>query len=182
MSGKLQTKTFSNNSDTLISPWQRHALILLSGMLAMWLHQHFRFGLDLPGRQGLMLMAILVFVRCSTPYHYSATLAGVGGFFGALIFRNNPEAAAILLVQGVALDGVYYQLKKYAVSLYLLPLAVGVIHMAKPLIKLGLTLGFATGTDSFHHGLAYPFITHFLFGSCGALIGYLAYRSLSKHN
>lgn len=180
MSGKLLQKAISNSSEIFSSQSTIHGLIFLSGVIAMLLHESFRFGLDLPGRQGLTLMAILVFVRCASPYHYGATLAGAGGLVAALIWRDNPSAAMIVLSQGILIDLIYRQLSRTPVTLWLLPLAVGVVHMIKPLFKVGLMIAAGVETDSFRHGMAYPFITHFIFGSVGGLIGFMAWRSLKK--
>jgi len=180
MSGKSLQKAISNNSNFFSSTSTINGLIFLSGVIAMLLHESFRFGLDLPGRQGLTLMAILVFVRCASPYNYGATLAGAGGLVAALIWRDNPTAAMIVLSQGVLIDIVYRQLSRASITLWLLPLSVGLVHMIKPLLKFGLIIAAGIETDSFRHGLAYPFITHFIFGSVGGLIGFMAWRSLKQ--
>ncbi|WP_300494576.1 hypothetical protein [uncultured Methylophaga sp.] len=180
MSGKLLQKTISSSSELLHSERVRHLLIFLAGALAMVLHETFRFGLDMPGRQGLTLMAILIFVRCSAPYAYTATLAGAGGLVAALIVRDNPSAALILLSQGALLDVIYRRLSRQSVTLWLLPLAAGMVHMVKPAFKFGLIMVAGVETDSFRHGITYPFITHFIFGSVGGLIGFMAWRSLRK--
>lgn len=180
MSGKLLQKTISNSSDLLQSDRIRHVLIFFAGAMAMVLHETFRFGLELPGRQGLTLMAIMIFVRCSAPYAYTATLAGAGGLAAALVVRDNPEAAVIMLSQGFLLDLSYRALSRNRSMLWLLPLAAGVIHMVKPLFKFGLIIMAGAEENAFRHGLAYPFITHFLFGGVGGLIGFMAWRSLKK--
>lgn len=182
MAGKLQQKVISNSSDLHHSDGLIHGLLFLSGVIAMLLHESFRFGLDLPGRHGLTLMAVLVFVRCASPYQYGATLAGAGGLVAALIWRDNPTAAIIVLSQGLLIDVIYCQLSRHSLTLWLLPLTVGLVHMIKPLLKLGLIMAAAAETDTFRHGLAYPFITHFVFGSVGALVGFMAWRSLKKHH
>ncbi|MDT8309805.1 MAG: hypothetical protein RQ732_00015 [Methylophaga sp.] len=180
MSGKLLQKTISSSSERLHSARVRHLLIFLAGALAMVLHETFRFGLELPGRQGLTLMAILIFVRCSAPYAYTATLAGAGGLVAALIIRDNLAAALILLSQGIVLDVIYRRLSTQPVTLWLLPLVAGLVHTVKPAFKVGLIMVAGVETDSFRHGIAYPFITHFIFGSVGGLIGFMAWRSLRK--
>lgn len=181
MSGKSLQRAISNSSELLSSSISKHGLIFFAGVIAMLLHESFRYGLDLPGRQGLTLMAILVFVRCASPYSYSGTLAGAGGLVAALIWRDNPTAAMIVLSQGILIDLMYRQLSRSAITLWLLPIGVGVIHMVKPALKVGLIVVAGIETDSFRHGLAYPFITHFLFGGVGGLIGFMAWRSLKKH-
>jgi hypothetical protein len=180
MSGKWLLKTISNSSNLSHSNGTTHGLIFLTGVMAMLLHENFRIGLDMPGRQGLSLMAILVFVRCASPYYYGATLAGAGGLVAALIWRDNPSAAMIVLSQGVLIDILYRQLIIANLTLWLIPVLMGLVHMIKPLIKLSLILTAGIETDSFRHGLAYPFITHFIFGSVGGLIGFMAWRSLKK--
>lgn len=181
MSGKSLQRAISNSSELFNSSLSKHALIALAGVIAMLLHESFRYGLDLPGRQGLTLMAILVFVRCASPYNYSGTLAGAGGLVAALIWRDNPTAAVIVLTQGIFIDLLHHQLSRSPITLWLLPVGVGFIHMLKPVLKVGLIVVAGIETDSFRHGLAYPFITHFLFGGVGGLIGFMAWRSLKKH-
>lgn len=182
MSGKLLQKTISNSSEIWQSDKTRHALIFLAGAMAMLMHESFRFGLELPGRQGLTLMAILVFVRLASPYHYSATLAGSGGLVAALLIRDNPSAAIIVLSQGVLLDLAFKQLSVSTITLWLMPLAAGLAHMLKPLFKIGFLAWAGIETDSLRHGMAYPFMTHFIFGALGGLIGLLAWRGMRKIN
>ncbi|WP_417551025.1 hypothetical protein [Methylophaga sp.] len=182
MSGKLLQRAISNSSEIWQSDKTRHALIFMAGALAMLMHESFRFGLELPGRQGLTLMAILVFVRLVSPYHYSATLAGSGGLVAALLIRDNPSAAIIVLSQGVLLDFAFKQLSVTTITLWLMPLAAGLAHMLKPLFKIGLLAWAGLETDSLRHGLVYPFITHFMFGTLGGLIGFLAWRGMKKIN
>lgn len=165
-----------NSTDWLATDRQRHIAIFAAGVVAMLLHESFRFGLGLPGRQGLVLMAILVFVRCSASYGYTGTLAGLGAFSGALVFRDNPMAAMIVLGQGVLLDVAYQGFKKPLLGLWLLPLAAGLVHTLKPLIKLSWVVAAGPADGAFRHGLTYPFITHFAFGLVGGLVGYLAWR------
>lgn len=180
MNGKLLQKTISNSSEILSSDKAKYLLIFLAGATAMVMHETFRFGLGLPGRQGLTLMAILIFVRCAAPYQYSATLAGSGGLVAALIFRDNPTAAAIVMSQGILLDLVYRQLSASNLTLWLLPVAAGLIHTVKPLFKLGIFLWAGAEAGTFRHGLWYPFITHFIFGATGGLVGFMAWRALKK--
>jgi len=180
MYGKWLQKTILNSSELRNSSTTKHGLIFLSGLIAMLMHESFRYGLDLPGRQGLALMAILVFVRCSSSYSYAATLAGAGGLVGALVWRDNPTAAMIVLSQGVLIDILYRQLSSSSLALWLLPVITGVAHMIKPLLKVSLIMLAGVETDSFRHGLAYPFVTHFMFGGIGGLIGFMAWRSLKK--
>lgn len=181
MFGKSLQKAISNSSELFDSDTTKHALIFLAGVIAMLLHENFRYGLDLPGRQGLTLMAILVFVRCASPYHYGATLAGTGGLVAALIWRDNPTAAMIVLSQGLLIDLLYRRLSLSAFTLWLLPVMAGLIHMIKPLLKVGLIVYAGMDTDAFRHGLVFPFLTHFIFGSVGGLIGFMAWRSLKKN-
>ncbi|WP_438969705.1 hypothetical protein [Methylophaga sp.] len=180
MHGKLLQRVISDSSELFSSNITKHGLIFLSGVIAMLMHESFRYGLDLPGRQGLTLMAILVFVRCAAPFSYSGTLAGAGGLLAALIWRDNPTVAMIVLSQGILIDLLYKPLSRSALTLWLLPLMVGMVHMLKPLLKIGLIAFAGIETDSFRHGLAYPFLTHFIFGSVGGLIGFMAWRSLKK--
>jgi hypothetical protein len=181
MAGKSPQKTISGSSDLFSYHWLQILLILSVGALTVWFHEALRWPLNLPGRHGLELMAILIFVRLSAPQVYAASLAAMGGVTASLIFNDAAGVGAIiLLAQGLFIDSTYRLLKHHGLTLLLMVLVTALAHMLKPLIKLSFQSGMGIVSDSLAHGLLYPLFTHFCFGLAGGLAGLLAWRSMQK--
>jgi cell shape-determining protein MreD len=182
MAGKSLRKTISGNSEALRSNGWQLLLIFSAGILAVWFHEALRWPLNLPGRHGLELMAILMFVRLSAPQYYAATLAAMGGVSASLLFNDAAGVGSlILLAQGLFIDSAHRLLKHHSLTLWLMMVVTALAHMLKPMIKFGFQSGMGIVSDSLSHGLLYPLITHFSFGLIGGLAGLLAWRSLQKN-
>lgn len=181
MSGKSLQKTILDSSEHLKSSWLQLLLLFTAGMSTVWFHDALRWPLNLPGRHGLELMAILLFVRLSASQTYAATIAASGGVSALLVFHDAAGVAAlILLAQGLFLDTSYRLLKQSHLPLLLMVLVTALAHSLKPLIKLCLQSGVGIVSDSLDHGLLYPLMTHLLFGFVGGLAALLAWRSIQK--
>lgn len=182
MAGKSLLKTISDSSEPRQSSWFQLLLIFSAGILAVWFHEALRWPLNLPGRHGLELMAILMFVRLSAPQHYAATLAAIGGVSASLVFNDTAGVSSlILLAQGLFIDSAHRLLRHHRLALWLMIVVTALAHTLKPLIKSGLQSGMGIASDSLSHGLLYPLLTHFSFGLVGGLAGFLAWRSLQKN-
>lgn len=118
MAGKSLRKTISGNSEALRSNGWQLLLIFSAGILAVWFHEALRWPLNLPGRHGLELMAILMFVRLSAPQYYAATLAAMGGVSASLLFNDAAGVGSlILLAQGLFIDSAHRLLKHHSLTL-----------------------------------------------------------------
>ena len=181
MAGRLLQKITSDSSETFPSRRIQLVLIFSAGILAVCLHETLRWPLHLPGRHGLELMALLMFVRLSAPQRDAATLAALGGVSATLLFNDAAGVGSlILLAQGWFIDKGYHLLKHHSLTLWLMIVITALAHSLKPLIKLGFQSGLGIASDSLAQGLTYPLITHFSFGLVGGLAGILAWRSLLK--
>lgn len=181
MAGKSPQKTISDSSDLFSHRWLQILLILSAGVLTVWFHEALRWPMNLPGRHGLELMAILIFVRLSTPQTYAASLAAMGGVTASLVFNDAAGVGAIiLLAQGLFIDSGYRLLRHHSLTVFLMILVTALAHMLKPLFKLVFQSGMGIVSDSLNHGLFYPLVTHFCFGLIGGLAGLLAWRSMQK--
>lgn len=181
MAGESLQKTISDSSEQLKNHWLQLFLILSAGALAVWFHEVLRWPLNLPGRHGLELMAILLFVRLSTSQHYAASLATLGGVGASLMLHDALGVGSlILLAQGLFIDTGYHFLKRYRLPLILMLLVTALAHTLKPIIKLAFQSGLGVVSDSLDQGLIYPLITHFSFGLIGGLAALLAWRSWKK--
>lgn len=158
------------------------ALIFLAGAITVAMHDAFRWPLKMPGRHGLELMAILVFVRAASGERYAALLAAVGGVAAIGVFGHGTGVeSVVLLLQGLALDIGWLMLRGQRLWLFALPLIAGMAHTIKPLTKLFFQQGFGIPSDSLINGLAYPMTTHFVFGLVGGIFGALAYYAMHKN-
>lgn len=179
--GESQASSISSSSEWLRQRGLWLALIFGAGVLAVVLHEVFRWPMKLPGRHGLELMAILLFVRCASSERYATTLAALGGASVTLIAQHNAGVdATVLLLQGLALDGLYALVAGHAWTWYVLPLIAGAAHAIKPLVKLFFQAGAGIVSGSLAFGLGYPLLTHFIFGLVGGLVGVMAWRAMQK--
>lgn len=179
--GGSPANTISSSSDVLRQRWLMLALIFGAGALAVILHDVFRWPMKMPGRHGLELMAILLFVRCASTERYATTLAALGGVSAAFVLQHGGGVeATILLMQGLAIDAVYGFVAGRSWMWLALPVLAGVAHMIKPVVKMAWQAGLAIPSNSLVYGLGYPMTTHFVFGLAGGLFGVMAWRGLQK--
>lgn len=179
--GESQASTISSSSELLRQRWLMLALIFGAGALAVIMHDTFRWAMKMPGRHGLELMAILLFVRCASGERYATTLAALGGVSAAFVLQHNSGIeATILLMQGLVIDGVYGRMIGRSWWMLVLPVLAGVVHMIKPVVKMVFQAGLSIPSNSLVFGLGYPMMTHFIFGLVGGLAGVMAWRGLQK--
>jgi hypothetical protein len=179
--GESQASSISSSSELLRRRWLLLGLIFGAGMLAVVSHEVFRWPMKLPGRHGLELMAILLFVRCASGERYAATLAALGGALVVFVAQHNAGIdATIMLLQGLALDGLYNALAGRVWMIYLLPVVAGLVHTIKPLVKMLYQAGLGIPSGSLVFGLGYPMTTHFVFGLVGGLVGVMAWHGMAR--
>lgn len=176
-----QAKTISSNSENLRQRWLLLALIFGAGILAVVMHDVFRWPMKMPGRHGLELMALLLFVRCASGERYATTLAALGGVSAAVVLQHGSGIeSVILLMQGLAIDRAYGLLAGRSWWVFALPVLAGTVHAVKPVVKMVTQVGLGVPSGSLMYGLGYPMMTHFIFGAVGGLFGVLAWRGLQK--
>jgi cell shape-determining protein MreD len=176
-----------NNISNSSNPARRRLiyllLIFLAGAMIVAMHDAFRWPLKMPGRHGLELMTILVFVRAASGERYAALLAAVGGVVAISMFGHGTGVESlVLLLQGLVIDLGWRVLRSQRLWLLVLPVIAGMAHTLKPLTKLFFQQGFGIASDSLVNGLAYPMLTHFVFGLVGGIFGALAFHAMHKNN
>lgn len=157
------------------------AVLVGLGIAAVLLHQALRAPLHLPGRQGLIWMALLAGGRAASPLPWAGTLTGLGAGLCAFGGFFDPLSGFIYSLSGVFADWIYTALPLLRRQLWAFALACGLLHTLKPLLRWGIDFWYLP----LHHaslatGLAYPLTTHFVFGTLGALGGLYLLRSLRK--
>ncbi|MEW6752718.1 MAG: hypothetical protein AB1505_17315 [Candidatus Latescibacterota bacterium] len=144
-------------------------MLLGLGAVAVLLHQALRSPLHLPGRQGLVWMALLVVGRQRSGMPLAATTAGLGAGTFALASFLDPLTGFLYAFTGAALDWAWARWPVLQRSLWAVGLACGLLHALKPLLRYAMAFPAAAPHASLAVGLLYPLTTHFLFGAAGAL-------------
>ena len=148
--------------------------LLLLGVVAMAVHSAVKLPMHLPGKQGLLFIALVVTGRgiSSLPFAGSITCLGAAttGMLPALGFAN-PFMPVTYILLGVVMDLIYGSAARYSPKPWILAIASGIAWMFMPLFRLTLSLVATLPVNMFSSGYAYPFFTHLLFGFTGGLIG-----------
>ena len=159
------------------------ALLLGLGAGIILLEMAFRLPLKLPGHHGLEAMALMMFGRLSSRYAWAATVVGAGAATTGLILGVGHGALmpVFYLLPGVCLDLVFrFRPIWRNNSLLLVPLIGGLAWTCRPLVRWLATQGLDLQFGSLVNGLAWPVVTHVIFGTAGALAATLAWRHLGE--
>lgn len=148
--------------------------LLLLGMLAMVIHAKLRIPLQLPGRQGILFLTLVVAGRGFTKVPFAGTVTCAGS---ALILATSwlgfrePLTPVVYLLIGFILDLLYLNFRKVMPFVMATVLSCGIGWMIIPLIKFGIASSTGLLFTSFRFGLLWPVATHLLFGLAGGLLG-----------
>ena len=166
-------------------------LLLGVGVLAVVLHQSFRIPLRMPGYHGMEWFALLILARLLSNRGAAGMVVGLGAALTACMYAGglglDGKSAQILtyLLQGCVVDALVFRpgARMRAVLPYFiwLPVVGALTHIA-PLTRnvfSGLSAG-AIEFGSLINGIAYPLMTHALFGAVGAFLGLLLYLGSSR--
>lgn len=187
--GEPRLSNTSSNSDFVAKPGIHLALLFGAGVLIAFMHEIFHWPLKMPGHHGLEMMAITMFARCASGNRYAATTTSLGNVLVSSFFTHEMLIQqAILVLQGLFIDSVYPKLKqlqdsqmqsklKLQIWVACTALLAGCAHAIKPLFKWLMQFGVDFHAGSLVNGLAYPLMSHILFGTVGGLAGVLAWRS-----
>lgn len=149
------------------------ALLLLgSGTLVVVLHQSLRMPLHLPGRQGLQWMAILLIGASLSRSRAAGGITSVGAAATAILpiwGFDDPFVWLTFLVPGLVVDTAFSRFPRFKERAWFLGTVGGLALVTKPLIRVVISLVSGVHYSSFVLGLAYPVLTHLLFGVGGGL-------------
>ena len=148
------------------------------GIIAAFLHQHLRMGLNIPGHHGLEWMTLLVFGRMQSRHHWAALVLAGGAASTYMLqttympLAHSFKPALIYLLNGVCVDVLFRLSSGKLPLLFKGMLLGGVSYMAKPVVLIPVAILFDMSFGSFSkYGYLYPVLTHFLFGTTGAVAG-----------
>lgn len=148
--------------------------LLFLGMLAMIIHARLRIPLQLPGRQGIIFLALIVAGRGLSQFPFAGSVTSAGSAFilaTSWLGLHEPLAPFVYILIGFSLDFLYLNLRKVMPFMMSTLLSCGIGWMFVPLIKLGISILTGLVFTSFRFGIAWPVATHLFFGIAGGLLG-----------
>lgn len=182
--GKLLQKNISRvfPNNTIAIAFEM-LLLLLIGMLAVTIHAKLRIPMQLPGKHGIIFMALMFTSRSISRFPFAASLACMGASF--LLYLNilgfkDPFMPGIYLLIGVLLDSAFYLAEKKYLNIIFLAIMGGICWMFIPLIREIFFVLTGFPYFSLMKGLVWPVSTHFIFGFLGILIGAGIIKLLQK--
>lgn len=173
MNTELSQKTSSRTFRTSISLSVLEIVLLtLIGAVGVLLHAKFRFPMHIPGRWGILFMALLFSGRLFSRKQYASSLSSMGAAFMLLLplGYKDPLMPVMYILPGFILDVFYFVFKSKNKHFLFIALLSGFAYMTIPLIRMVISLSTGLFYGSFVGGYFYPIIMHFIFGAIGGLI------------
>ena len=167
---KTISKVFPNST---VAAAVEILFLLGLGMIAVVLHAKLRMPMHLPGKQGLLFMALIVTGKGLSKFPYAASVSTIGSALVLLIPGlgfHDPFMAINYLLLGSVMDIVTGFSARFTSKAWLLSLLCGACWIFIPLFRLGMSFMVDMPLNAFRSGIAYPFITHLVFGMSGGLI------------
>lgn len=157
-------------------------ILSLLGILGVVLHARLRLGLGIPGHHGFIFMFLILSGRINSRLKLASTVST----FSAALFLylpilgfKDPFMPMIYFSIGLMVDLLYVSFKNR--SLFFAVIIIGgLAYLLIPFWRFILMTGFGIPYLSFRHGIILPFITHFAFGSAGAVLAYTAVKLTRK--
>lgn len=150
-------------------------LFFVIGAIAAVLHAKLRLPMQIPGRQGLVFMAVMMLSRSMTrlPYASSLSFAGAAGMMAIFpLGFGSAFTPIIYLIVGVWCDLLFRILPVITTRMIVAGIISGITWMAIPLLRIALMLTTGMYFDSFRFGFSYPIATHLVFGFLGGMLGF----------
>ncbi len=176
LSGQFLTKNASRILELMF--------LMLSGMLAIFLHARLRIPLNIPGHHGFEFMLILISVRWLSKLRFAASMSSVGIglllLFPVLGFRD-PFMGFHYMLPGLALDILFFVIAGGRKFAFLMGVLAGLSYMLIPLSRSLFMLFFDYPYNSFlKHGFVFTYASFFLFAFLGGITGSIILNYLKK--
>jgi hypothetical protein len=176
MNGKSQTKSILNPSLDLSFVNVLKVLLWMGvGAFALFLHIRLKSPIRMPGHHGIEFMSILILLRLSSNYRWATTISSVGmGTFLLLpiISFNDPLLGINYLIPGILIDVLYNTLSLSKSQFIKAAFFAGLAYISIPISKLLFAIISGIPSTTFiKNGFILPFISFFMFGSMGGLLG-----------
>ncbi len=147
--------------------------MLAIGMAAVVLHSRLRFPMHLPGKQGLLFVALVVTSRGMSRWPFGASITCLGSAVMLLapgLGFHDPFMAVNYILLGGAMDLVFTSVARLTSRAWIIAGATGLCWVLIPVFRLGMSVFFTMPMGAFSSGIAFPFATHLVFGLAGGLI------------
>jgi len=185
MNGKLHQKNILNPSlDLSFVTVLKVVLWMAAGAFAIFLHVRLKTPLRMPGHHGLEFMSILLLIRLSSQFRWATSISSLGmGIF--LLFPilsfNDPLMGFNYMLPGILLDILFFAYAINKKQILIAGLFAGLAYMSIPISKLLFSIGTGIPSTTFlKNGFIYPFLSYFMFGYLGGLLGSLLEKPLQK--
>jgi hypothetical protein len=153
------------------------------GMLAVILHVKLRIPMQLPGRQGVLFMALILTGKGLSRFPFAASLSGIGAATLLLVpglgFQD-PFMALNYLFLGCIIDAAAGFTSRFTTRAWIIAIAAGACWMFVPLFRLSLSMFVEMPLGAFRNGMFYPFFTHLIFGITGGMLAAGILKIISK--
>lgn len=149
-------------------------LLLGAGVIGAAAHQTFDLSLGIPGHQGLVWMALLAFVRGTSPLRWAATITAFGALTASVLPAfggHGPLTGWHYLLTGIGLDLAFALCGRRLPAVPVIAVGAALAFALKPVSKWLLAAAFDFQFGSIVHGLGYPLFTHLAFGLAGGMVG-----------
>ena len=155
-----------------------YALFVL-GIIAAVLHLHLRLrGLNIPGHHGLELMTILLFGRMLSKHQWAGLIVAAGAASTFLLHASylpmgqTVKPAVFFLLNAFILDNLF-RIVSVKLPVIIRGMFLGGLgFIIKPVIYIPIAFYLEVSFGSIvKHGYFMPVLTHFMFGSIGAICG-----------
>ena len=164
------------------------ALFVL-GVIAAMLHLHLRLrGLNIPGHHGLELMTVLLFARMQSQYRWAGLMVAGGAATTFLLHASylpmgqTAKPAIFFLMNAFILDSLFRVISDRLPVIVKGMVFGGISFIIKPIIYIPIAIYLEVSFGSItKHGYFLPILTHFTFGSIGAICG-ITLANLLTHN
>ena len=186
MTGKQLTRYTSKTLAHKYSGIMIEAMLLfLLGVLAMFLHAKFRWGIQIPGHHGIEFMALLTAGRLASKIRMSSIFMALGiGVMVILPFVGfkNPVSALGYIFPVIIFDLVYSNLPERFRKTWIFAIAGGLAYMIVPLYRMILliTIGMPYSA-ALKYGTPFAPLAGFLiFGLMGSFFALGLAKTLKK--
>lgn len=186
MNTNLLQKTISKAFPNDLAAKTAEILFLVAvGMVAVVLHSKLRFPMHLPGKQGLLFMVLIVTSRAMSGRPFAASIACFGSAVVLLmpgLGFHDPFMAVNYIILGGMMDLVYTFMSKLTTKLWIIAGATGLCWVLIPSFRLMMSLWVTMPMGAFRSGIAFPFVSHLIFGLVGGLLSAGLLGLMQKHS
>lgn len=179
-SGRFYQRTLLNEYLNKNAGIIREIIFLISlGALAVLIHATVKIPMHLPGKQGVLWIAILVSGRYLSKTNAAGTVTGAGAAICSFgLGADAPLTWFIYLLTGNLIDIVYTYASDIKNKFWLIIIACGILHALKPLLRYAVNIVVPLPLESLTFSFMYPVTTHFIFGMIGAGLGIMVVKGI----